>query len=138
MDGTDGARASWGRSESRSGYFGESWGDYLINLSIALRGFWESTCVRHSIFFFFFFGYCLPFSVKVICGWCFLVVGCKGLWLNLCRDLPVLCFSAFVGVSTSMYAVRQDSPGHILCYFLGSLSVTGFGVLRAYILLPYG
>lgn len=51
---------SWGKSESRSGYFGESWGDYLIDLSIAFRGF---TCIIGKKKKFFFDSHCLSFSV---------------------------------------------------------------------------
>lgn len=72
---------SWGRERSRSGYFGVSWGDYLIVLSIFFGdlGIWGFVgCCVIGVFF-------LPFVVLVEagCGWCFVVVWAvvKGLWL---------------------------------------------------------
>lgn len=78
-----GSGVSWGRSESRSGYFGESWGDYLIDLSI-FSDFGSldlDLCVIGYFLFAFDNGWfvCL---FQAICGWCLGVVcAVRGLWL---------------------------------------------------------
>jgi hypothetical protein len=62
-----------GRSESRSGYFGESWGDYLIDLSI----FGDFGRLDLLNLFLFLYGY-LVCLFQAICGWCFGVVWLQG------------------------------------------------------------
>jgi hypothetical protein len=116
---------SWGRSESRSGYFGESWGDYLIDLSIAFRGVWSVSCDNFS-----------PLTMAIVC---LLVLGLyvaghllprrfgrKGFvapWLDLNRDLLPRWFCAFGGIDLSTSSEPSSSLGiefdSLGCHLLG-------------------
>ena len=124
-----------GEGRSRSGYFGESWGDYLIDF-INLWGFWEFlfVFVRHWIFsflfFFFFFWrwlFRLPFFRLYVAG-AWGLFGLQGVCGFTSRIYPypglVLCLCWHNCVQMRSIYIEVGSLGHTVCDFFRYLSGT--------------
>lgn len=93
-----GSGVSWGRSESRSGYFGESWGDYLIDLSIfsdfggldlclCVIGYFVfllTTAILGAFFRLYVAGALGLFGLQGVCGFASRSTRTSGLVLCLC------------------------------------------------------